>query len=155
MTPERGEPVSSSAVEFDFAFHPMFALAAKPFGVRRGTSVVRVGDDEIGVDYGPWRLRTAVSNVRAVSLAGPYSWPKVVGPAHLSFSDRGITFASNPDCGVYVEFHEPVTGIDPWGLIRHPNLTITVARPESLAALLSDLRDLHPRIDRMGPPGGR
>jgi len=38
---------------------------------------------------------------------------------------------------VCLEFHEPVTGIDPLGLIRHPGLTVTVADPEGLAAALA------------------
>jgi hypothetical protein len=69
-------------------------------------------------------------------VTGPYAIPKVIGPPHLSFGDRGLTFASNPDAGTCVRFHQPVAGIDPFGLLRHPGLTVTVEDPEALAGLL-------------------
>ena len=73
-------------------------------------------------------------------MTGPYSVPKTLGPAHLSFRDRGLTFATTSRQGVCVEFHRPVTGIDPLGLIHHPGLTVTVAEPEAL------VDELEPRM---------
>jgi hypothetical protein len=61
---------------------------------------------------------------------------KVLGPPHLSFRDRGLTFATNQERGVCVRFHEPVAGIDPRGWIRHPGLTVTVEDPEALIAAI-------------------
>lgn len=55
-------------------------------------------------------------------------------PAHLSLTDYGVTFATNPNRGLYVSFLEPVRAIEPAGLLRHPAATVTVAEPEALAA---------------------
>ena len=57
---------------------------------------------------------------------------KTAGPAHLSLADRGLTFATNGDRGVCLIMREPVSGIDPFGLLRHPNLTVTVADCDGL-----------------------
>ena len=46
----------------------------------------------------------------AARVTGPYSVPKTLGPAHLSFRDRGLTFATTSRQGVCVEFHRPVPG---------------------------------------------
>jgi hypothetical protein len=131
-----------TTVSFPFRFHPLFRLAALPFGVRDDASV-QIGDDELRVRYGPWRLRTPLSNVRAVEVTGPYAWPKVIGPPHLSFADRGLTFASNPDRGVCIRFSRPVPGIEPVGVLRHPSITVTVDDPAVLAELL-DRPSHHP-----------
>jgi hypothetical protein len=82
-------------------------------------------------------VRTPVANVAGTELTGPYRRVTTIGPAHLSLSDRGLTFATNPDAGVCLRFREPAAGIDPWGRIRHPGLTVTVADPAGLAALLA------------------
>ena len=43
--------------------------------------------------FGPWVCRTAPSNVRAVSLTGPYRWYRAIGP-RLSLADHGLTFGT-------------------------------------------------------------
>jgi hypothetical protein len=63
---------------------------------------------------------------------GPYGLVKTAGPAHLSFADRGLTFASNGDRGVCIRFREPVPGISPTRQPLHPALTVTVADVEGL-----------------------
>jgi len=68
-----------------------------------------------------------------VSITGPYTFVKTAGPAHLSLADRGLTFATNGDRGVCLMMGEPIPGIDPFGLLRHPNLTLTVADCDGLA----------------------
>lgn len=80
----------------------------------------------------------AADNISEVSLTGPYMFLKTAGPAHLSLSDRGITFASNSRQGVCIAFAEPVGGIEPLGVIKHPNLTVTVADCAGLLAALGD-----------------
>jgi hypothetical protein len=62
---------------------------------------------------------------------------KTAGPARLAITDRGLTFASNGDRGVCITFHSPVTGIDPFGRIRHPELTVTVLDIEGLMEALT------------------
>jgi hypothetical protein len=39
---------------------------------------------------------------------------------------------------VCIRLRQPHPGIDPLGLVRHSGLTVTVADPDALAALLSD-----------------
>jgi len=67
---------------------------------------------------------------------GPYAFLKTAGPARLTVSDRGLTLATNRDRGVLITFRVPVPGIEPLGLLRHPELTVTVADVDSLATLL-------------------
>jgi hypothetical protein len=78
-------------------------------------------------------VETALDNVVDVSVTGPYRFVKTAGPAHLSLADRGLTFATNGDRGVCLTMREPIRGIDPFGLLRHPNLTVTVADCDGLA----------------------
>ena len=124
-----------TAKVFPFAFDPRYRLAGLPFGVTPRTTRVTVGD-ELRVAFGPWRLRTPLSNIAAVEVTGPYGFVRTAGPAHLSFADRGVTFATNGDRGVCVRFREPVRVLDPTGRLRHPGATLTVADVEGLATLL-------------------
>jgi hypothetical protein len=121
---------------FLFRFQTPFRLAGLPLGVRSDTTGVEITGDELLVRFGPWRVRTDLANVASATVTGPYSWPKVIGPPHLSLSDRGLTFATNSERGVCVQFREPVAGLDPWGLLRHPAITLTVADTAALAELL-------------------
>ena len=67
---------------------------------------------------------------------GPYAFWKTAGSARLAITDRGLTFATNGERGVLITFRTPVRGLDPFGVVRHPELTVTVAEPERLAELL-------------------
>ena len=84
-------------------------------------------------------METNLSNVTRAVVTGGYFVAKTVGPAHLSFRDRGLTFATNDARGVCITFDEPVAGIDVLGIMRHPALTVTVADPERLVAALSSV----------------
>lgn len=123
--------------DFEFRFDPTYRRLAAPFGVRPSTCRVQVTDAQLDARFGPWRVRTPLANVSGSERTGPYTRPKTIGPAHLSMADRGITFATNPDAGLCIRFVEPVTGIDPFRLIRHPGLTVTVADIDGLAQLLA------------------
>jgi hypothetical protein len=122
---------------FEFRFDPAYRIAALPFGVMPRTARVEVTADELFAKFGPWRVRTPISNVSGCEHSGGYQRIKTMGPAHLSFTDRGLTFATNSERGLCIEFHEPVNGIDPTGRIRHPGLTVTVADVAGLQAALS------------------
>jgi hypothetical protein len=123
---------------FPFAFITPYRIAAAPFGVRPSRAEVVV-DEQRGrlvARYGPWSVDTALANVASVEITGPYGIAKTIGPAHLSFADRGLTFASNPRQGVCISFREPVQGMEPTGRMRHPGLTVTVADCDGLAEVL-------------------
>jgi hypothetical protein len=55
----------------------------------------------------------------------------------LAITDRGLTFASNGRRGVRITFRTPVRGLDPLGIIRHPELTVTVADVDGLTSLFA------------------
>jgi hypothetical protein len=135
-------------ITFPFRFHTAFRLAAAPFGVQPGSARVVVTDDVLVARFGPWIVRTGLANVTGAEVTGPYAWLKVLGPPHVSFGDRGLTFASNPEQGTCIRFRDPVPGIDPLGLLRHPSLTVTVTDAPALAELLD--RDAHGPLAR-GP----
>lgn len=121
---------------FRFAFDHHYRAVARAFGVRDRSAKFDAGPVFITCTFGPWTVSTPLDNISAVSVTGPYAFLKTVGPARLSLSDRGITFATNGQRGVFLQFHRPVRGIDPFGLIRHPNLTVTVADCDGLVAAL-------------------
>jgi hypothetical protein len=121
---------------FGFQFSTMYRLAALPFGVTPSSCAVRCGIDSFDARFGPWCVRTTPDNIADVSITGPYTFVKTAGPAHLSFSDRGLTFATNGDRGVCIQFLVPVAGIEPTGRLRHPNLTVTVDDCDGLVSAL-------------------
>jgi hypothetical protein len=121
---------------FEFAFAPAYRLLAAAFGVTPSTAWVRVDDAAFDARFGPWRVRTPLSNLTAVAVTGPYRFAKTAGPARLAITDRGLTFATNGKLGVRVSFKTAVRGVDPLGLIRHPELTVTVANVNGLVELL-------------------
>jgi hypothetical protein len=121
---------------FPFAFAPAYRLPALALGIVPRTAYVDVDEAEVRVRFGPWALRTPRSNVTGSELSGGYAFVKTAGPPHLSFTDRGVTFATNGDRGVCLTFREPVKAIEPTGRLRHPGATVTVADPEGLAAAL-------------------
>jgi hypothetical protein len=123
-------------LRFPFLFAPAYRRLARPFGVTPDRAWVDLNDDQFEARYGPWRVRTPLSNVAAAEATGPYSFLKTAGPARLSISDRGLTFASNGERGVCITFHSPVTGIDRAGRIHHPELTVTVLDIDGLIAAL-------------------
>ncbi|HVF75570.1 MAG TPA: hypothetical protein VM938_11020 [Acidimicrobiales bacterium] len=128
---------------FAFAFDVRMALAALPFGVTPFTTGLDIADGELRVRFGPWSLRTPLDNIEGAEVTGPYTWFKVAGPAHLSFKDIGLTFATNANRGVCIRFKEPVAGLVPKGLLKHPALTVTVDRPDDLVAALTPVASAH------------
>jgi hypothetical protein len=137
---ERGEdPVPAPAVgtrRFGFAFEPLMAPFAFAFGVTPLTAWAEVDGRELRVRFGPWSARTPLDNITEATITGPYSLPKVAGPAHLSFADGGATFATTTKRGVCLQFREPIPALVPLGLLRHSGLTITVDDPEGFVAAL-------------------
>ena len=121
---------------FAFAFAPSYQRWAKTFGVTPGNAFVEVSDETFEARYGRWRVQTPLENITGVEVTGPYAFWKTAGPARLAFTDRGLTFATNGDRGVLIHFETSVRGLDPLGLFRHPELTVTVADVDGLADLL-------------------
>ncbi len=125
-----------SEQRFPFRFAPSYRLAALLFGVTPASTELVLTDDELRVRFGLWRLRTPRSNIASVEESGGFLWVKNAGPAHLSLVDHGVTFATNGEHAVCVQFVEPVKVMDPTGRLRHPGMTATVADPAGLVAAL-------------------
>jgi hypothetical protein len=122
---------------FPFRFVPSYQLAALPFGVTPATAGVTVTDAELKVRFGLWSLVTPLDNVAGVQQTGAFSFVRTAGPPHLSFTDLGVTFATNGDQALCVRFTEAVRVLDPTGrLLRHPAATLTVEDPAGLASAL-------------------
>ena len=126
---------------FDFA--AAYRGPALLFGITPRTAWVELDERTFAVRYGPWSLSTPVTNLADVTRTGGFAFVKTAGPPHLSFSDRGISFATNDGRGhgaegsdaeraLCVSFHTPVPGIDPTRRIKHPGATLTVADPDAL-----------------------
>jgi hypothetical protein len=126
----------NASTRFDFDFDPVFRLAAAPFGITPERSGLTIQGPHLFVDFGPWRVVTELENVDVVTVSGPYALPKVIGPPRLSLRDRGLTFATNARTGLCVRFIEPVRGLDPFGFLRHPGLTMTVENPDEVLDFL-------------------
>jgi hypothetical protein len=122
---------------FRFAFEPLLAPPALPFGITPWTTWVEVSPDALRVRFGAWSAHTTRGNIERAEITGPYRFLKVAGPPHLSFADRGVTFATNRRAGVCVCLHNPIRAIDPLGIVRHPALTVTVDDVDELVALLN------------------
>lgn len=131
---------TSGWTRHDFAFAPSYRLPALLLGITGSTARVEIGPAGLLVRFGLWRLRTELANITSVDITGGYAWLKSAGPPHLSFADRGVTFATNPDRGVCLGFAEPVAALDPTGHLRHPGATVTVTDPERLVAELLALQ---------------
>jgi hypothetical protein len=128
-----------NAQRFAFDFAPLYRPFAALFGVLPATSYVEVTDDEFTARFGAWRLRTSRANIVDSQLSGPFGVPKTIGPAHLSFRDRGLTMATNNRRGVCLRFLDPVPGIAPTRRIAHPGLTVTVADCSGLVEALESV----------------
>jgi hypothetical protein len=134
---------SDSAQRFEFRFQKLYVPMLAAIGVTPGTAHVVITDDRLVARFGPWLVSTALSNIVDVCETGPYTAVKAIG-ARLSMSDRGLTFGSTTEGGVCLSFDNPVTGLDPLGVMRHPGLTVTVDDPEGLVAAVRTAAGLSP-----------
>ncbi len=125
---------------FDFSFAQAYRPLARVFGITPSTAWVEISEDTLDARFGPWRVSTPLRNIVGAAITGPYAFVKTAGPARLAITDRGLTFATNGERGVRISFATPVRGLDPLGLVRHPELTVTVTDTDRLAALLDERR---------------
>jgi hypothetical protein len=117
---------------FAFRFADAYRRPAALFGITPGTAWVDVDANTLRARFGRWRVTTPLANISKVAVTGPYRFLKTAGPARLALTDRGLTFATNGERGVLISFHTPVPGLEPTGLLRHPELTVTVADTDGL-----------------------
>lgn len=120
------KPAPPEVERFEFRFDALDAVVGKVAGVS-GRAYVEIDGTDLEVRYGPWHLRTPLSNIAGIEVSGPYNRLKVGGPPRLSLRDRGVTFATTTRKGVCLKFQEPVSGALPFGLMRHTGATVTPA----------------------------
>lgn len=125
------------AVVVHYRLHADFAVrfpaVRRALGARSGLELDAGG---LRVRLGPWIVTTPLSNIAGAEATGPFSPLRGLG-VRLSLADRGLTFGTTTERGVCLRFHEPVRGIDPWGLLRHPGLTVTVSEPDLVAEAIN------------------
>ncbi|HEY4451937.1 MAG TPA: hypothetical protein VGN13_10135 [Solirubrobacteraceae bacterium] len=121
---------------FGFEFAPAYRAPARLFGVTPSSAWVDIDESHLHAHFGRWRVVTPLANIRDVAETGPYAFFKTAGPARLAITDRGLTFATNGDRGVLISFRSPVRGLDPLGVVRHRELTVTVTDVGRLATQL-------------------
>ena len=121
-------------------------------GIRPGSPLVVVTDDELLVQFGPWRLRTALTNIASTQVSTGYAWHRTAGPAHLSLTDRGVTSATNSRRGLCLSFVDPVRAIEPAGFLRHPRIDGHCRRPRNAGPLLEPLISLTERRHDLDGP---
>jgi hypothetical protein len=122
---------------FEFAFDPRYGRFQRLITITPDRAWVEVGPELLRARFGPYRLETPLANVESAEVTGPYAYWKTAGPARLGVTDAGLTFATNGDRGVLITFREKVRSKGPLAFLRHPELTVTVADSEGLAALLN------------------
>jgi hypothetical protein len=122
---------------FEFKFDGQMRPLLSPLGITPGAARVILLEDRVVARFGPWVVRTPYTNVREVCVTGPYRWYTALG-TRLSFVDYGLTFGTTTAGGVCMLFNESVPGIEPFRVLRHPGLTVTVADPDALAAALRE-----------------
>jgi hypothetical protein len=132
-------PDAGRTIAFSFAFERPLDTCARWFAVVPPRSYVRVDDHGFEAVYGLWRVATVWTNVVGVERTGPYEAWKVAGPARVSWADRGITMAATTIGGVCLRFRRPVKGIEPFGVLRHPAVTLGVDDVEQFARIVEEL----------------
>ncbi|WP_239155011.1 hypothetical protein [Amycolatopsis sp. FDAARGOS 1241] len=71
-------------------------------------------------------------------MTGPFHAVRALGP-RLSLADHGLTLGTSTARGVCIRFHHAVPGLDPFGLLRHPALTVTVDEPDLVARAINEI----------------
>jgi hypothetical protein len=137
MTTSEAATTGDPAVVVHYRLHADFAVGypwlRRILGPRAGLELDAAG---LRVRFGPWLVETPLSNLAGAEATGPYRALRVFG-VRLSLADRGLTFGTTTRGGVCLRFREPVRGIEPWGRIRHPGLTVTVSEPELVAEAIN------------------
>ena len=131
-------PDPSPTRRFDFEFAPSYKIVQWLLTINPDRAWVEVDAETLRAKFGPYGLETPLTNIKRAEVTGPYAYWKTAGPARLGVTDAGLTFATNGDRGVLITFKEKVRSTGPSGLLRHPELTVTVADVDGLAALLNE-----------------
>ena len=123
------------ATTFGFSFDPRFAPLLRVWGASPARAEVVVDDERLRARFGIFRLSTPLSNIAEASVTGPHKPYRALG-VRMSATDRGLTLGSSAERMVCMKFHRPVR-MQPFDVVAHPGLSVSVDRPDELAALLN------------------
>ncbi len=84
--------------------------------------------------FGRVKVETPLANIDHTKVTGPHRWYTAVG-LRLSFSDDGLTFGTNHERGLCIEFKEKIPKVIGWR--DHSALWASVADPEGLAVAIA------------------
>lgn len=115
---------------FDGRWKPMFFV----LGVDESDAVEVGADGMLRASFGRVNVETPLSNVDHTLVTGPHRWYTAVG-LRLSFADDGLTFGTNHEQGLCIEFVEPIPKVI--GFKDHSALWVSVENPEGLAAAIA------------------
>lgn len=118
---------------FPYARDDRWKLLLLPLRLR-ATDGVTVTDTTMRATFGVVSVETPLDNVVGTKVTGPHRWYTAVG-LRLSFSDDGLTFGTNHELGLCIEFDQKVKRVI--GLREHSALWVSVEDPEALAAALA------------------
>src|SRR6266576_3823246 len=99
--------------------------------VRPDTAFVEV-DDDIGVHFGRFGLRTPLANLASWRIEGPFLWITAIG-IRRSIRHGDVSFAGSPHGGVRIDFRERVR----WGPFKVPAIYVGADDLDGLAAELT------------------
>ncbi|MGK3207170.1 hypothetical protein [Amycolatopsis sp. MEPSY49] len=137
MTTSHPAAVAEPTVVVHYRLHADFCVRfprlRRALGAHSGLDL---DADGLRVRFGPWLVTTPLGNIAGAEVSGPLSPVRALG-VRLSLADRGLTFGTTTEGGVCLRFREPVRGIDPWGLVRHRGLTVTVCEPDLVAEAIN------------------
>jgi len=89
-------------------------------------------DDDLGVQFGRFAIRTPVANLASWRIEGPFLWITAIG-IRRGFRQGDVSFAGSPHGGVRIDFHEPVR----WGPLKVPAIYVGADDLDGLAAELT------------------
>ena len=105
----------------------------RPLGVG-GDDGVTVDDETLRATFGFWSVETPLANVAGTRVTGPHPWYTAVG-LRLSFRDDGLTFGTDPQRGLSIDFVEKIDRVI--GFHDHSSLWVSVEDPEGLAEAIA------------------
>ena len=120
---------------FRFRFDDRYAPLLRLGGITPDRALLTVDDEQLTARFGLLTLETPRANVTEASVTGPHQPLRAIG-VRMSLSDKGLTFGSAVDRMVCMQFREPVR-TRPLDITSHPALSVSVERPDELAALLN------------------
>ncbi|MFT7646562.1 MAG: hypothetical protein ACI8Y4_001297 [Candidatus Poriferisodalaceae bacterium] len=118
---------------FPYALDKRWAALFALLRVSDDDAVSVAADGMLRATFGRVKVETPIANIDHTLVTGPHRWYSAVG-LRLSFADDGLTFGTNHNKGLCIEFVEKIPKVIGWK--DHSALWVSVADPEGLAAAI-------------------